>query len=241
MKRTERHHLKENELAHLTQSARQALAERRSQTVTITVVLAVVAAVVLGYGVWRGRTQGRAGVLLAEALSVEDARVGPPPAPGTPSTGVTFPTEREKTEALLAKLKAAADAYPSTAEGIFARYRVGAAHMALGNPTEAAAAYQQVIDRSPSSLYGQMAKLGLAEAQARSGQYDAAIQTYSELSQQKEGPLPVDGVLMQLGRTYLQAGKTTEAQQAFKRLVDEFPNSPFSGDARRHLETAKKS
>jgi TolA-binding protein len=241
MKRTERHHLKENELAHLTQAAREALAERRSQTITIAVVAAVVAALALGYGIWRGRTQGRAGVMLAEALAVEDARVGPPPAPGTPSTGLTFPTEREKREAMLAKLQAAADAYPATDEGVFARYRIGATYMALDKPAEAATAYQQVIDRSPSSLYGQMAKMGLAEAQARSGQYDSAIQTYSELSQQKDGPLPVDGVLMQLGRTYLQAGKTAEAQQTFTRLVDEFPDSPFSGDARRQLETLKKS
>ena len=28
---------------------------------------------------------------------------------------------------------------------------------------------------------------------------------------------------MQLGRTYLEAGKTTDAQQTFNRLVEEFP------------------
>ena len=34
---------------------------------------------------------------------------------------------------------------------------------------------------------------------------------------------------MQLGRTYLDAGKRTEAQQTFNRLVDEYPDSPFNG------------
>ena len=38
---------------------------------------------------------------------------------------------------------------------------------------------------------------------------------------------------MQLAKTYLEAGKRTEAQQAFNRLVEEFPDSPFSGDAAR--------
>ena len=46
---------------------------------------------------------------------------------------------------------------------------------------------------------------------------------------------------MQLGKTYLDAGKHTEAQQTFNRLVEEFPASPFSGDARRHLESLKKT
>ena len=86
-----------------------------------------------------------------------------------------------------------------------------------------------------------MARLGLAEAQARAGQYDSAINAYKELAAQLDGPLPIDGILMQLGRTYLDAGKPSDAQQVFSRVVEEFPNSPFSGDARRELDTLKKT
>jgi TolA-binding protein len=86
-----------------------------------------------------------------------------------------------------------------------------------------------------------MARLGLAEAQVRAGQYDAAITTFKDLAQRKDGPLPVDGILMQLGRTYVEAGKRVEAQQTFNRLVEEFPDSPFSGDARKALDTLKKT
>ena len=81
-----------------------------------------------------------------------------------------------------------------------------------------------------------MARLGLAEAQARAGQYDQAINTFKDLAQRKDGPLPVDGILMQLGRTYLDAGKRADAQQTFNRLVEEFPDSPFTRDAKRELE-----
>ena len=61
------------------------------------------------------------------------------------------------------------------------------------------------------------------------------------LAQRKDGPLPVDGILMQLGRTYLEAGKRSDAQQTFNRVVEEYPESPFAGDARREIETLKKS
>src|SRR5437763_12197417 len=113
--------------------------------------------------------------------------------------------------------------------------------MTVGDPGHAIAAYQQVVDRAGDSIYGQMARLGLAEAQALDGKYDQAIQAFKELAQRKDGPLPVDGILMQLGRAYLNAGKRADAQQTFTRLVEEYPESPFTGDARKELETLKKT
>jgi len=241
MKRTERHHLKENELAHLARTAQQVMEERRSLASVILIAVAVVAVAAIGYFTWRGSVEGRAHALLAEALTIETARVGPPPAPGTPSQGLVYPTAREKQEAALAKFKAVADQYPSSDAGQFARYREATTQMALGNTKEALDLYQQVIDRAGDGIYGQMARLGQAQAQARAGQFDPAINTYKELSLHKDGPLPVDGILMQLGQTYLEAGKPTDAQQTFTRIVEEFPESPFSGDARRELDTLKKT
>jgi len=45
---------------------------------------------------------------------------------------------------------------------------------------------------------------------------------------------------MQLGRTYVDAGQSADAQQTFNRLVDEYPESPFTPDARKALDTLKK-
>jgi TolA-binding protein len=80
-----------------------------------------------------------------------------------------------------------------------------------------------------------MARLGLAEVQSQQGKYDPAIATFKELAATSKD-LPVDGILMQLGRTYVAAGRTAEAKQTFKRLTDEFPTSPYVGDARQQLE-----
>jgi tetratricopeptide (TPR) repeat protein len=241
MKRNERHHLKDNELAHLATAARASVEARKSQVTTVIIAIVVVLAAAIGYTAWRGRVQGRAGTLLAEAMAVQDTRVGAPEAPGSPSAGPSFATEKEKNQAALTKLKAVADQYPSTEAGLFARFREAGVQMSLGNVKEAATAYQLVIDGAGDNIYGQMARLGMAESQVRSGEFDKAIETYKELAQRKDGTLPVDGILVQLGRTYLEAGKPSDAQQAFNRLVQEFPESSFIADARRELEALKKS
>ena len=49
----------------------------------------------------------------------------------------------------------------------------------------------------------------------------------TDLSAQRDGALPVDGVLMELARVCRKAGKTQEARAAFKRVVDEFPESGY--------------
>jgi TolA-binding protein len=241
MKSTERKHLRENELRKLARQAGLTVSERRRETTALIAIVVVGGALALGYYGWRDRVQTKAHTLLADAMAVQDARVGPPPAPGAPAGGLYFPTERERSQAALTKLKIAADAYPSTDAGIYARFQEGATSLALGSTPGAIAAYEQVIKEAGDGFYGQMARLGLAEAQARAGQYDTAINTFKELAQRKDGPLPVDGILMQLGRTYLDAGKRADAQQIFTRLVEEYPESPFTGDARKELETLKKT
>ncbi|PYQ78972.1 MAG: hypothetical protein DMG01_10035, partial [Acidobacteria bacterium] len=117
MKRTERQHLKEHELEALARQAREMVGARRRETTLIVTVLVIVGAILGGYLLWRERVSSKAHDLLAQAVAVHDARVGPPPAPGQPAGGLYFPTERERAQAALTKFKVAADAYPSTDAG----------------------------------------------------------------------------------------------------------------------------
>src|SRR5436309_1459128 len=132
MKRTERQHLKENELRSLARGARDQFEAKRRETTATIAVIVVLGLIAVVFFAWRERVQSRATALLADAMVVQDARVGPPPAPGTPpDQGVRFNTERERAQAALTKFKVAADAYPSTDAGIFARCQQAAAYMAL--------------------------------------------------------------------------------------------------------------
>jgi TolA-binding protein len=236
MKRSERHHLKDNEFVSFLSAVQQQLEEKT--TLILAVAAAIVVALVAGYGYssWRGGLEGRAAAALVEASVIQESRVGPPPADGAGAPAPAFATERERSEVALARMQALADEYPSTDAGRTARYRAGSLLMSLGRPVEAEAAFQQVADGAGSSVLGQMARFGLAEAQALAGDYDKAIAAYETLAAGGDASIPTDGVLMQLGRVYRSAGRTDDAQKTFTRVVEEFPTSPFVTDARQELD-----
>jgi TolA-binding protein len=248
MKRKERHHLKENELVHTIETARDFLETRQRQITGAVVGVIVLALAVIGFMVYRSQTQSRGSGLLAEAMVALNARVVPTgatgeenlPAGATLGATGTFSTEEAKLKAALPKLKAAVDAYPDSASGITARYHMAGALATLGRNQEAITEYDEVVKRSgASSLYGRMARLGKADTQAHSGQLDAAIATWKEMTTGNNDDLPVDAILIELARAYVQKGNTEEAKKTFTQIVDQHPNSPYLPEARTELENLK--
>lgn len=248
MKRIERQHLKQNELAHSIENARDFLETRQRSIAGVLVGVVVVALAVIGFMVYRGQTQSRGSELLAEAMVAMNARVVPTgltgeenlPAGATLGATGTFSTEEAKLKAALPKLKAAADAYPDSASGITARYHMAGALASLGRHEEAIKEFDEVTKRSgATTLYGRMARLGRADTQAQSGQLDAAIATWKEMTTGNTDDVPVDAILMELARAYVQKGNTEEARKTFTQIVDQHPNSPYLVEARTELENLK--
>ena len=230
MKRDERHHLKENDLANLVSRTSTGVRSHGRGVGMAAVLIVVALALVGGYFFWRNSREEKAGGMLAEAMATAQAPVAPP-AIGTPPTSGTFATERARSEAALPKLIAAADAYPSTDAGVEARYQAAALLAELGRYPEAIQRYQEVIDRDRKGLHGQTARLGIAAAASLSGDHDRAIQQLQAMSGETTGAIPVDAVLAQLARAYERAGKPGEAAQTWKRIKDEFPESIYLQEA----------
>lgn len=247
MKTTERHHLKDNELA-IALGHAQGWAEKNQQTlIAIVALLVVIGAGIAGYAAWSGSTDTKARTLLAEAMVIEEARVMPPGPPAGTSTDPTlvpgqapgtYPTQQAKLEAALPKFLAAADAYPKTDSGLTARYHAATTLVSLERFDEAVKQYDQVIGNG-SGVLQRMSRLGKAEAQLRAGQFDPAIATLKETSEQAGTNLPVDAVLMELARAYRLAGKTEDARKTLTQVVEKHADSPLAADAKTELEKLK--
>ena len=158
MKRIERHHLKDNELAttladlsRRVEARRQSAALRRDGRAGDR-----------RRGDWASPcggsgTQSRGQELLAEAMVALNARVVPATAagaegdaPAAAQIGATgsFSTEEAKLTAAIPKLQAAADAAPSSAAGVTARYHLAGALAAVGRHADAIAAFEEVSRRA---------------------------------------------------------------------------------------------
>ncbi len=247
MKTSERHRLKENDLALAMGQAQGWLGENRSMLTVLLAGIIIVGGGVAGYSAWRSSVDGKARTLLAEAMVIEEARVMPagppagttsdPAAPGGQLPG-TYPTEKAKLEAALPKFVAAADAYPTHDAGITARYHAASTLVTLGRFDEASKQYDQVM-ASGSSMIARMARLGKAEAQIRAGQFDPALVTLKALADQKDSGLPPDAVLMELARGYRLAGKVEDAKKTLNQIVEQHADSPFATEAKAELERIK--
>ncbi len=249
MKHSERKHLKTNEFANAIGHANDWRAENQSRITLTVVAVVVIAASVLGYVAWRNSVDTKARTLLAEAMVVYEAPVQPAPAPldaagnetpaaPAPPAAGTYPTERAKLEAALPKLMTAADEYPSTDPGHTARYHAASALVGLGRFDEAVTQYDRVIGEG-SGLMAQMARLGKAEAQLRASQYDAAIASFSELSNRADTGVPKEAMLMELARAYRLAGKNDDARKTLTQVVEQHADSPFASEAKAELEKIK--
>ncbi len=247
MKTTERHHLKDNELAMALTGAQGWVEQNQKTLLAIVAVIVVIAGGIAAYSLWTRSTDTKARTLLAEAMVIEESRVMPPGPPAGTSTDPTlipgqapgtYPTQQAKLEAALPKFLAAADAYPSSDSGLTARYHAATIQVSLGRFDEATRQYDQVI-AAGSGLVQRMSRLGKAEAQLRAGQYDPAIATLKETSEQTNTDMPVDAVLMELARAYRLAGKTEDARKTLTQVVEKHAESPLAADARTELDKLK--
>jgi len=249
MKTTQRHHLKDNELA-LAINQAQHWADSNSRTlVTALGAIVVVGIAVLGFMAYRNNADNKARAALTEAMVIEESRVMPP-APPTGATNDpnalggqlpgTYPTEKAKLEAALPKFQAAADGYPSTDSGLTARFHLARALVTLGRTEEGIKEYDKVI-AGGNALLARSAKLGKADAQIRAAQYDPAIATFKQIVDAKEAGLPMEGVLMELARAYKLAGKTEDAQKTLTQIVEQHADSPYAAEARAEIERLKAS
>jgi len=247
MKRSERHHLKENALAARIVSSQMVLESRKREIMilgSVAILLAIGSAIYIGY---QRAEQAKGSDLLADALTTASAPVIPPPPPPDLSDPTSIPpaaafqpgsftSENRRAEAALEKFMLTAETYPESLAGITASYHAASLLVDFGRRDEAELQYQRVVDVAGASIYGRMARLGLAETKMYSGNVEAAIQLFEEEVTSVDSQMPLDGLLMQLGRAYLLANRSMEAKESFARIVDEFPGSSYGLVAQAELD-----
>lgn len=235
MKAKERHQLKQNEFAETARLAVDTVAQNRNQIVIGVVAAVVVIGGLAAFFMVRSGKSNEAGAKLGTAMAIAQSTISPASTlPGATQPAGTYPSENARSEAALKAFQEVIAAYPGTPAALSAKYESAGELLDLGRAAEAEKLFADVA-ASNSELYGQVAKLGVAQCKVAQKQYDEAAKLLTDLSGNRDGSLPVDGVLMQLAQAYEKAGKNQDARAAYQRVVDEFSESSYAFEARRQL------
>ncbi len=107
--------------------------------------------------------------------------------------------------------------------------------------------FKKIRNRFPFSKYGLKAKLREADCHYYEGHYGQAISTYQEFAQDHPSHKAMPYVLFQIGMSYARQMDTVDrdpraaemAEDAFKNLVNRYPDSPYITEARKQIKKAR--
>ncbi len=108
---------------------------------------------------------------------------------------------------------------------------LGELHLRFQDPQAAKTAYENALQRFPSSHLSNKCRLGLAQSLDRLNQPDEAARFYHLIAGQLADPLADDALLL-AGKMYATRGETERATREFEDLLDKFPASELAREAR---------
>ncbi|HEX4963595.1 MAG TPA: tetratricopeptide repeat protein [Thermoanaerobaculia bacterium] len=206
----------------------------------MTIVYAVVGVLVLvalGVGIyyWRSHQAQAAGEALAKAVKVYLAPVvttgAKPDDPAEPS----FPTEEAHRAAAKKALEKVRSDYGSTDAADVAHLYLAQIAAEEGKLTEARKIWQDFVDAHPKQMLGAEARLNLIHLDRQQGKGEEVVKELRAMLEKGDNPVPQDALLHELGVTLEQLKRPQEAVQAYQRILDEFPQSPYRQEAQQKV------
>jgi tetratricopeptide (TPR) repeat protein len=238
MKKELKKQIKHDDLVSGFQHASHWTTTHGSEVKIAAAVVAVVALAAFGVTSYLGHRRGEAERAFAAALDTVHAPVSTELPEGfEPPSGPVFASAAEKHRKAAAEFDAVARKYGSLDAGRRARYYAALSRMELGEYDTAEKSLSEIAARRDrDALEASLARLALADLHRRRGQLDKAIEDYRRLIDDSSFVLPRDHVLLELASTLEAAKRPAEAGAAYRRIVEEFPESVYAAEARRRAD-----
>jgi predicted negative regulator of RcsB-dependent stress response len=135
----------------------------------------------------------------------------------------------------VSKLQKVIASYGSSDQADVARVYLARMKMDDGDLESARDLLVDIADRRSNDAVGRVATLDLVHLRVASGQGSEVAQELEAMVAGVDRRLPRDVALYELGELYLRDKNYDQARQYFQRLVDEIPESPYMGRARRRI------
>lgn len=208
---------------------------KANQRLLLTVTAAALALALIGYGIYfyRSNREQQAQVALGKAIDTIQSPLLPA-AGGQAMPGAKYKTEQERTAAAETQFRDVASKYSGSDAADVADLYLARIDAAKGNTASAQTKLQKFVDDHPKSMLVGAARFSLYQLRIENGQSQQVI---NELQQQIAKPadsvLPADTMLVLLAHAYDAQGNADKSKDAYRRIVTEFPDSPYAVEAQR--------
>jgi tetratricopeptide (TPR) repeat protein len=236
--RITRKEIKRDELATTIGDLRSAVQDH-SRSVAIAAGALILLSVAIAGGIWFSRSRETASQVKLAAVyraagapvTEEDTLAG--------QAAKAYPTRRQKYEDVERLASEVLSAYPSSKSAKWATYYKAVAQKELGNYPEALHTLEPLAADTADDFLSASSKFMQAQVHEAQGDAAGALEIYASLAATASERFPADMVLMNQARVLEGQGKIDEAREIYRRIMQEYPDSPFTREATERANPAK--
>ncbi len=200
---------------------------------------AAVAIALIAYGIYfyRSNQEDKAQTALAQAIETFES---PLVTEGQPQQDprAKFKTEAERTAAAEKQFKDVQSKFGGTDSADVAGLYIARISAARGDVATAEKMLKEFVDEHPKHFLVGAARYSLFQMRIDGGQaQQVATELNAELAK-TEPVLPADSILVLLAHAYDVQGDDEKSRATYRRIVTEFPDSPFALEAQRRVGSA---
>jgi tetratricopeptide (TPR) repeat protein len=211
---------------------------RENQKFLILITVAVVAIAVTAYGIYlyRGNREHKAQDALSNAIATIDA---PLIQPGAPNPQAKFRTDQERSASAEAMFRDVQKKYSGTDASDVANLYLARIAASRNDIAAARKLLQDFVAEHPRHLLVGAARYSLYELRINNGEAaQVANEMNQELAKTENQALPPDTMLAVLAHAYDMQGNAEKSKETYRRIITEFPDSPYAIDAQRRVGSA---
>ena len=224
-----------DELGTLSSRARQ----NQRLLMTLTAVLVIGSVLVYGFFFYRSNREQKAQDALSLAIGTIDSPLqtaGQTPPQQAP--GAKFKTEAERTAAAEKQFKDVQSKYPGSDATDVANLYLARIEASRGDAKGAEARLQDFVSEHPRNVLVGAVRYSLYQLRIENGDAGKVASELQTEIAKAEPALPPDTMLVLLAHAYDAQGANDKSKEAYRRIITEFPDSPYALEAQRRAGPA---
>jgi len=240
MTKLHRKDLKHDEIQEKLGDAFRDITLHSREVVYIIILVLAIGAIAAAWYYYEQNQRAQSQALLADAMEKYNTTPGQPQLdPSLPKPKYSYNTDAEKYQAALTDFEKIASKYGNTPAGEMARYYAGASAFYLKQNAKAEDYLKQSTRISDKNILYYLSRTTLADLYNDTGKSDQAIQLLKEAVDNNKEIVPQENLLMELGESYKKAGKIQDAENTYRKILDDYKDSPVSYQAQIKMNELK--